>query len=262
MLRQCDHLRQLRLVGIRLFEQPQTNLDRENGPHSRLDVSQLKRAILDQSGEVLHVGVAGHVHVEARTQRAEGRFAPVAREALGDEASDGKRVADDEAPKAPLAPQDIAEQEAVPARGDIVEVHVSAHQRPDTGLHGGLEGREVNVAQLALGQVDRIIVTPAVRRAVTREVFGAGHDTIGRPRDGPWNPRTWAAAMAAPRQGSSPAPSTMRPQRVSRAMSSIGPKVQCRPAARASLAATACARSVTAGSHDEARASGTGKIVR
>src|ERR1035437_5759799 len=54
----------------------------------------------------------------------------------------------------------------------------------------------------------------------------------------------------------------MRPQRASRAMSSIGPNVQCKPAARASLAATAWARSATEGSHDEAIANGTGKMVR
>ncbi len=54
----------------------------------------------------------------------------------------------------------------------------------------------------------------------------------------------------------------MRPQRASRAMSSIGANVQWIPAARASFAATAAARSWTDGSHDAAIASGTGKIVR
>jgi hypothetical protein len=84
----------------------------------------------------------------------------------------------------------------------------------------------------------------------------------GAPRYGPWKPRTWAAAIAAPRYGSSPAPSTMRPQRASRAMSTIGPNVQWMPAARASFAATAAARSWTDGSHEAAMARGTGKIVR
>jgi hypothetical protein len=54
----------------------------------------------------------------------------------------------------------------------------------------------------------------------------------------------------------------MRPQRASRAMSTIGAKVQWMPAARASFAATAAARSWTEGSQDAAMASGTGKIVR
>ena len=54
----------------------------------------------------------------------------------------------------------------------------------------------------------------------------------------------------------------MRPQRASRAMSTMGAKVQWMPAARASRAATAAARSWTEGSHEAAIARGTGKIVR
>ena len=82
------------------------------------------------------------------------------------------------------------------------------------------------------------------------------------PMAGPWKPRTWAAAMAEPRYGSSPAPSTMRPQRGSRAMSSIGAKAQWMPTARASAALIACAFSTSAGSQDAASAMGTGKMVR
>ncbi len=68
--------------------------------------------------------------------------------------------------------------------------------------------------------------------------------------------------MAAPRYGSSPAPSTILPHRASRATSTMGAKVQWMPAARASRAATPAARSWTDGSHEAAIASGAGKIVR
>ena len=54
----------------------------------------------------------------------------------------------------------------------------------------------------------------------------------------------------------------MRPQRASRATSTMGAKVQCRPAAVASSAATCAAASTAAGSQLEASASGTGKVVR
>ena len=78
----------------------------------------------------------------------------------------------------------------------------------------------------------------------------------------PWKPRTWAAATAAPRKGSSPAPSMIRPQRGSRAMSTIGAKVQWIPTARASRAATDWPCSMVSGSQDAAIAIGTGRIVR
>src|SRR3989442_4124541 len=49
-----------------------------------------------------------------------------------------------------------------------------------------------------------------------------------------WKPRTRAAAMSEPRYGSSPEPSAIRPQRGSRAMSTIGAYVQLIPKAAAS----------------------------
>ncbi len=68
--------------------------------------------------------------------------------------------------------------------------------------------------------------------------------------------------MAAPRWGSSPKPSAMRPQRGSRAMSSMGVKVQWMAALAASRAATAAACSTISGSQLAAWASGMGKTVR
>ncbi len=84
----------------------------------------------------------------------------------------------------------------------------------------------------------------------------------GAAGSSPWKPRTRAAAITAPRYGSSPAPSTMRPQRGSRAMSTIGAKVQCTPAAADSIAATRAARSASSGLKLAASASGTGNVVR
>ena len=180
VLGQGDNLRQLRLIGVRLLEETHPDLYGENGPHGRLDVGQLQRAVLDESGKVLRVRATGHVHVQTRIQRAQGRLAPIAGEALDDQVPDGHRVADDKALEPPLAAQHIVKQPAVATGRDVVEVHVSAHECPDAGLHRGFKGWEVDVAQPALGQIDRIIVTPAVRRPVPGEVFGAGHDMVGR----------------------------------------------------------------------------------
>ena len=70
------------------------------------------------------------------------------------------------------------QQEAVPTGGDVVEVHVSAHERPNASLHSRLERREVDIAQAGFGQVDRVVVAPAIRRAIPREVFGTSHHMI------------------------------------------------------------------------------------
>jgi len=77
-----------------------------------------------------------------------------------------------------------------------------------------------------------------------------------------WNPRTRAAAMSDPRYGSSPEPSAMRPQRGSRAMSTIGAYVQLIPNAAASCPAARAVASAASGSNELASPSGIGKIVR
>ncbi len=82
------------------------------------------------------------------------------------------------------------------------------------------------------------------------------------PREAPWKPRTRATAIFAPRYGSSPAPSMIRPQRASRQMSSMGAKVQCTPAAAASVPATRAEASTASRSQLAASPRGTGKIVR
>ena len=81
-------------------------------------------------------------------------------------------------------------------------------------------------------------------------------------RSFPWNPRTRAAAAWAPRYGSSPEPSMIRPQRASQATSTIGAKVQWTPAAAASVAAMRADASIAARSQLAASPSGVGNIVR
>ena len=67
--------------------------------------------------------------------------------------------------------------------------------------------------------------------------------------------------MAEPRNGSSPEPSDMRPQRASRQMSTIGLNVQQMPSALASLAAIWADFSIAAISQLHERASGIGNTV-
>ena len=67
--------------------------------------------------------------------------------------------------------------------------------------------------------------------------------------------------MRPARYGSSPAPSEMRPQRGSRAMSSIGEKASITPARVASLAEISTARPTSSGSKEQAQPSGMGNTV-
>src|ERR1700746_3322576 len=59
-------------------------------------------------------------------------------------------------------------------------------------------------------------------------------------RSAPWKPRVLAAANSDATQGSSPGLSTIRPQRGSRATSTIGANVRLTPSAAASAARAPC----------------------
>jgi hypothetical protein len=97
---------------------------------------------------------------------------------------------------------------------------------------------------------------------VASSTSGGGAAAPASRAGAPWKPATCAAAITEPNTGSSPAPSTTRPQRGSRATSTIGANVQCTPCAAASAAATRAAPATAAESNVAAWASGTGKTVR
>ena len=187
----------------------------------------------------------------ARTAASAGIFG----EAVGGEAFDGCPIADDHAVEAPVVAEDVVEEQAVAGGGDTVEVHVGGHEGAGAGFERGVEGWEVDVPQLLVGDVGLFVVAAAGGSAVAGEVFDAGHDVVGRAEVVALEARTWASAMREPRKGSSPAPSMMRPQRGSRAMSTMGAKAHWMPVARASRAAMdwACSAScgIPAGSHGD-----------
>ena len=71
------------------------------------------------------------------------------------------------------------QQPPVAARGDIVQVHVRAHQAAHALLHRRMERDQVHVPQQYLGNIGRVVVAAAVGRAVAGKVFGAGQQTRG-----------------------------------------------------------------------------------
>ena len=152
----------------------------------------------DEFGEVLCVGLAGHVHVEAGADGLVGRVCRVLGKAVCLQALDGKCVRDDEAFEAPFLAQDVSEQPVIAGGWDVIQIHVCAHEASCAGFFGRVEGDEIDIAHEHFRNIRRVVVTTAVGSAVAREMLHARQHAIG-PRVSPWNPRTCARAMAAPR---------------------------------------------------------------
>ncbi len=68
---------------------------------------------------------------------------------------------------------------AIAGGGDVVEVHVGAHEGGDAGVARGFEGREIDVPHQLFGDVGGVVVAAAVGGAVSGEVFGGGEDVVG-----------------------------------------------------------------------------------
>src|SRR5271166_2461018 len=181
--------------------------------------------------------------------------------AMRDQAFNGHGVADHKSSEFPGLAQNVLQQEVVSRGRDLIQVHVGAHQAADAGVNRGLERREIHVPQQIVGYKRRVVISTAVGRAVRREVLDATQHMAGCAQFRPLEAPHLCLRHRAPRYGSSPAPSTIRPQRASRAMSTVGANVQLMPAARASRAAIVCPRSTSDGSHVADIASGGGNIV-
>src|SRR3546814_19951561 len=74
---------------------------------------------------------------------------------------------------------DVCSSDLIAGRQHAIERHVRAHDVAGAGVDRGLERRQIDVPQFAVGQLDLIVVTTAERRAVTGEMLGPRHDAAG-----------------------------------------------------------------------------------
>ena len=172
-------------------------------------------------------------------------------------------VAHHKAVELPFVAQHTGQRERIRRSRHAVEIIEGAHECADAGVERGLERWKIDVAQVCVRKYRWCCSRGRLRPRRSRpSVWRTRRLCRRRCSRGPGIRAHARAAITAPRNGSSPAPSTIRPQRGSRAMSTIGANVQCTPAADASAAATLAALSAATGSKLAASPSGTGKIVR
>jgi hypothetical protein len=91
------------VVGI--VEQPEARLGPEHAAHCLVYNGHGDAPGADQRGEIIHVDAAHHIHIHAGLERELPRLGARSRDAVVHELGDGGPVAHDEAPEAPLAPQ-------------------------------------------------------------------------------------------------------------------------------------------------------------
>ena len=146
-----DRLR-LRRIGIGMFEQPGAKFQFQHPPHRFVD---LRLADLARAHLRAQRGVGqpvGQVRVDARVQRAPGRFLQAAGDMMdAHQLVDTRIIGHHRAAEAPFPAQHIAQQPAVHMARHAVNLVIARHHRIDAGaLHHLREGRKEILAQLAL----------------------------------------------------------------------------------------------------------------
>ena len=91
--------------------------------------------------QIFQESATGHIHVEPCRKRLEGGILSITSETVRDQAMNGICIADHEAVVAPGIAQHIVQQPTVSGRGNIIEIHVRAHEAANMGVGCCLERR-------------------------------------------------------------------------------------------------------------------------
>jgi len=171
-----DDLGMQRLVRIGLLEQPQGELESQDPPHGCIDDLHRHSAVAHELSQVRRVGTCHHVHLYACRGGLECGFPQISRDAVRDQLADRVIVAHHHAIPAPLFAQDGAQGKGVSAGRHATQVIERRHGGAGALFKGRTEGRQVHIAQGALGHVRGVIVLAGLGGAVGHIVLGAGDD--------------------------------------------------------------------------------------
>ncbi|MNV21021.1 hypothetical protein D3C71_1119450 [compost metagenome] len=163
----------------RVVEEAELELDPQHAPHGLVEPRHRHLARGHEVGQVADVQAALHAHVGAGHEGQLGGLAAVGGVAVLDELFVGRVVGHHEALELPLVAQHAGEQRGVGGRGHAADLVEGAHDRQRARIDRRTERRQVDLAQRALGDFARVVVEPALGRAVGREVLGRGQHRVG-----------------------------------------------------------------------------------
>ena len=165
--------------GGRVSQHAQPLAERQDAGERSVDVGLIDNSSLQRLGE--RSVAAADLHVTPGAQRCRRRLSlvagvPMPLVAIGDR----ERVAHDQPPEAPVAPQRLLQQFDVGAARHAVDGVVGRHDRGDPGIDRGLERRQVGLLKVLRCHRHVEAVPERLRPAVHGEVLGARRDPRGR----------------------------------------------------------------------------------
>jgi len=228
-----------RIAGtIRVIKEAESEFYSQNPPDGCVKNLCGDFSVLHQSGKVVPVDIRSHIHVQTGFQRLLRGLRSRRRNAVVQKLADGIPVAHDKPVEFPLIAENVGEEMLVGAARNTVDLIERCHQCAGACIHRRLERNEVHIAKRPFGNFRGVIITSPLRRAVRGEVFRACEDRRGIGEITALVSAHLGRCHRSPQERVFTRPLRDPSHRGSRAISTIGPNVQCTPAADASRAAT------------------------
>ncbi len=165
---------------VRVVEQADGLLQPQDAAHALIQHRHRHLAALDQARQVLGVEAALHAQVQAGGERLGRGIAVIGGIAVRDQFHVGGVVGDHHARELPFAAQDVGQQFGIGTGRHAVDVVERGHHGDRAGIEGGLERRQVHIAQGLRRDVHHVVLHAGHHRAIGGEVLRRGQQRIGR----------------------------------------------------------------------------------
>src|SRR5258708_793094 len=125
--------------------------------------------------------MAGHLHIDARIDCADGCILWVRGKAVGRQVEDGLPVAHDEAIKLPPVAQDVLKKKFVSCSRHSVQVHIGSHEGTCAGPNRCVEGRKIYIPELLVRDIGGVVISSSIRGTIARKVLDTGENAMRAP---------------------------------------------------------------------------------
>src|ERR1044071_3078576 len=135
------------LIRVRTIEEAESKFDAQNTSHRLVDRGGGEFVLLQELWAKLVVAAAHHLHVDARVERRRRSLLLIRSDAVIDQLTHRRVIADDETIKLPLVAQHLRKRESIRRSRNTVDCVERTHQRACARIDGGLKRRQVDLTQ-------------------------------------------------------------------------------------------------------------------
>ena len=161
-----------RLV-IRVVEESELSLELKHSHNASVKLVLAEHALVDKLVQVLIVSARHHLYVTFVSERHLGTLLKAARNSVVHKLAQSRVVAHDKSVVAPLFAKDLLHYPRICSCGNAAEIVERGHYELCARIYARLVGGEIELAKDMLGELHRVVISPALSAAVSRQMLDA-----------------------------------------------------------------------------------------